>query len=110
MDFLNNNVVSTIIGAIVGGIIAIIAGDIAYHRQRKDTEEKEVRENFKNKAELSINECFIVNGDNIREICIIPCPYKAKLNKNGFIDTEISKVYSNKEKLKPKSRILKNYA
>lgn len=100
MDFLNNNVVSTIIGAIVGSIITIIAGDISYRRQRKDAEKKEIRENFKNKAELSVNECFRVDGDNVREICVIPCPYKAKLNKDGFIDTEISKVYSNKQKLK----------
>ena len=108
MDFLNNNVVSTIIGAIVGGIIAIIAGDITYRRQRKDAEKKEIRENFKNKAELSVNECFKVNGDNVREIYVIPCPYKAKLNKDGFIDTEISKVYSNKQKLKHEIIYLEN--
>lgn len=82
MDFLNNNVASTIIGAIVGGIIAIIAGDITCRRQRKDVKEKEDRENFKKN--------------------------KAKPNKNGFIDTEISKAYSNKEKLKHEIIYLEN--
>ena len=108
MDFLNNNVISTVIGAIIGGVIAIIAGDIAYRRQRKDAERKEIRENFKNKAELSINEWFKVNGDNVKEIYAIPCPYTAKLNNNGFVDTEIPKSYSNKEKLKREIIYLEN--
>ena len=86
VDFWNSNFVS----AVTGGLIAIAASIVTYRLQRKDAEKKEIRENFKNKAELSVNECFKVNGDNVREISVIPCPYKAKLNKDGFIDTEIS--------------------
>lgn len=104
MDFWNSNFVS----AVTGGLIAIVASIVTYRLQRKDAEKKEIRENFKNKAELSVNECFRVDGDNAREIHVIPCPYKAKLNKDGFVDTEISKVYSNKEKLKHEIIYLEN--
>lgn len=104
MDFWNSNFVS----AVTGGLIAIAASIVTYRLQRKDAEKKEIRENFKNKAELSVNECFKVNGDNVREISVIPCPYKAKLNKDEFIDTEISKVYSNKQKLKHEIIYLEN--
>ena len=104
MDFWNSNFVS----AVTGGLIAIAASIVIYRLQRKDAEKKEIRENFKNKAELSVNECFKVNGDNVREIHVIPCPYKAKLNKDGFIDTEISKVYSNIEELKREIIYLEN--
>ena len=48
MDFWNSNIIATL----VGGLIAIIASSITYHMQRKDAERKEIRENFKHKAEL----------------------------------------------------------
>ncbi len=108
MDFWNSNIVATITGAIVGGLIAIVASIVTYRMQRKDAEKKEIRENFKNKAELSINEWFKDNGDNTKEIYVIPCPYIAKLNNEGFIDTEIPKAYSNKEKLKREIIYLEN--
>ena len=108
MDFWNSNIVATITGAIVGGLIAIVASIVTYRMQRKDAEKKEIRENFKNKAELSINEWFKDNGDNTKELYVIPCPYIAKLNNEGFIDTEIPKAYSNKEKLKREIIYLEN--
>lgn len=104
MDFWNSNIVATL----VGGLIAIIASSITYRMQRKDAERKEIHENFKNKAELSINEWFKVNGDNVKEIYAIPCPYTAKLNDNGLVDTEIPKLYSNKGKLKREIIYLEN--
>ena len=108
MEFWNNNIVATITGAIVGGLIAIAASIVTYRMQRKDAEKKEIRENFKHKAELAVNEWFKDNGDNVKEIYVIPCPYIAKLNNEGFIDTEIPKVYSNKEKLKREIIYLEN--
>ena len=108
MEFWNNNIVATITGAIVGGLIAIAASIVTYHMQRKDAEKKEIRENFKHKAELAVNEWFKDNGDNVKEIYVIPCPYIAKLNNEGFVDTEIPKVYSNKEKLKREIIYLEN--
>lgn len=104
MDFWNSNFVS----AVTGGLIAIAASIVTYRLQRKDAEKKEIRENFKNKAELSINEWFKDNYYNTKEICVIPCPYIAKLNNEGFIDIEIPKVYSNIEKLKCEIIYLEN--
>ena len=60
MDFWNSNIVATITGAIVGGLIAIVASIVTYRMQRKDAEKKEIRENFKHKAEL-----LAIDGDNI---------------------------------------------
>ena len=108
MDFWNNNIVATVTGALVGGLIAMTASGITYRMQRKDAEKKEIRENFKHKAELTVNEWFKDNGDNVKEIYVIPCPYIAKLNNEGFVDTEIPKVYSNKEKLKREIIYLEN--
>lgn len=108
MDFWNSNIVATIAGTVVGGLIAAIASNITYRMQQKDAEKKELRENFKQKAELAVNEWFEHNGCNVKEMHVIPCPYDAKLDSDGLVGTKIPKIYSNIEKLKRKVIFLEN--
>lgn len=87
MDFWNSNIVATITGAIIGGLIAIIASIVTYRMQQKDAERKEIRENFKHKAEFFAPDSFNVPSEKLhsaKEIDVVLCPYKVCLHNNGI--------------------------
>ena len=108
MDFWNSNIVATVTGAIVGGIIAIIASSITYYWQRKDTERKEIRENFKYKAELRADRSLDVRDKRVEIINVVFCSYKVVLDKNGFADISYSEKITDFTKLKQAVIYLEN--
>ena len=103
MDFWNSNIVATVVGAIVGGVIAIIAGDIAYRRQRKDAEKKERWECFKHKGELDVSNGAEIPNEkiyNAQNMHVIFCSYNVILDKDGEIAVSYPKGISNSKQLK----------
>lgn len=100
LDFLNNNQgLVAILGVVVGWLLSSLSERRLYKRQKEDALDKERRDRFSRKAEFSVNESFIVKGDNAKEIHIILCPYTAAIDKDGFVSTTISKDYANKNML-----------
>ena len=80
MEFWNNNIIATVTGAIVGGVIAIIASGVTHHWQRKDAERREIRENFKHKAELLASDGANVPNEKLydsQNINVLFCSYEA---------------------------------
>ena len=99
LGFFNNNPgLISALGVLVGSI-SLIVSCLIYKMQKDDDFKKEKRERFERKAELSVNEDFIVKGNNAKELHIIPCPYSVRLGKDGYIYTAISKRYADKNKL-----------
>ena len=90
MDSSISSIVAAVVGAIIGGAIAIISGEITYRRQRRDNIEREQRENFKHKAELNTNEWFEARGNNIKMISVTCCSYEPSL-VGGEIEINYSK-------------------
>lgn len=86
------------LGAIIG-LASLFMSCLIYKMQKKDDIEREKRDRFSRKAEFSVNESFVVNGDNAKEMHIILCPYTAAVNKDGFVSTTIPKDYANKNML-----------
>ena len=111
MDFWNSNIVATITGAIVGGLIAIVASIVTYRMQRKDAEKKEIRENFKHKAEL-----LAIDGANItseklydtQNVNVLFCSYHTSLDKNGEVTVKYPKGIRNLESLKSHTIFFEN--
>lgn len=111
MDFLNSNIVATTTGALVGGLIAIIASSITYHRQRKDAERKEIRENFKHKAELLASDGANIPSEKLydaQNIDALFCSYQASLNKEGEVTVRYPKGIHNSKELKRHTIFLEN--
>lgn len=108
MEFWNNNIVATITGAIVGGLIAIAASIVTYRMQRKDAEKKEIRENFKHKAELDYDEWFEDNGGNAKCLEVILCTYEASLDKYDDVDISYPPGLKNIKNLKKKYYYFEN--
>lgn len=111
MDFWNSNIVATTTGALVGGLIAIIASSITYHRQRKDAERKEIRENFKHKAELLASDGANIPSEKLydaQNIDALFCSYQASLNKEGEVTVRYPKGIHNSKELKRHTIFLEN--
>ena len=104
MDFLNSNVAS----AIVGGIIAIVAGDIMYRRQKRDDKKREMRENFKHKAELHTEKFFDARNKEVKKKQIIVCSYGPKLDRNGEVICALPKGIKETAKLEKEYVYLEN--
>lgn len=111
MDFWNSNIVATITGAIVGGLIAIIASIITHCMQRKDAEEKENRENFKHKAELLAFDSLSIPSEKLydaQNIDVLFCSYQINIGKSGVIGIKYPKSICNPKSLKRHSIYLEN--
>lgn len=109
LDFLNNNSGFTaLLGVVLGWFLSSVSNKRIYKLQKKDEQDKERRERFKKKAELSVIKDYRDGYNCIKELHIIPCPYEAKLDKNGQVETVISRKYANIEKLQRKVIYLKN--
>ena len=111
MDFWNSNIVATTTGALVGGLIAIIASSITYHRQRKDAERKEIRENFKHKAELLASDGANIPSEKLydaQNVDALFCSYQASLNKEGEVTVRYPKGIHNSKELKRHTIFLEN--
>ena len=99
LGFFNNNPgLISALGVLVGSI-SLIVSCLIYKMQKDDDFKKEKRERFERKAEHSVNEDFIVKGNNAKELHIIPCPYSVRLGKDGYVYTAIPKRYADKNKL-----------
>lgn len=111
MDFWNSNIVATVTGAIIGGFIAMAASSITYRRQRKDAEKKEIRENFKYKAELLASDGANIPSKKLydaKNINAIFCSYQANLNKRGEVTVRYPKGIHNSKELKRHTIFLEN--
>ena len=107
MDFWNSNIIATLIG----GLIAIIASSITYHMQRKDAERKEIRENFKHKAELLVSDGANIPSEKLydaQNINALFCSYQAILNKEGELTVKYPKGIHNSKELKRHTIFLEN--
>lgn len=111
MDFWNSNIVATVTGAIIGGLIAIIASIVTHRMQRKDAEKKEIRENFKHKAELLASDGANIPSKKLydaQNINALFCSYQASLDKNGEVDVKYPKGIHNSKSLKRHTIFLEN--
>lgn len=111
MEFWNNNTIATVTGAIVGGVIAIIASGITHHWQRKDAERREIRENFKHKAELLASDGANVSSEKLydsQNINVLFCSYEASLDDNNNIAIKYPKGIRNTKGLKRHTIFLEN--
>ena len=111
MDFWNSNIVATVTGAIIGGLIAIIASIVTYRMQRKDAEKKEIRENFKHKAELLASDGASISSEKLydaQNINALFCSYQTSLDKNGEVAVKYPKGIRNSESLKRHTIFLEN--
>lgn len=80
LDFLNNNAgFVAILGVIVGWALSSLTSLFLYRRQKKDDEEKDKRERFKNKARFTIRSKFEVREEQIKQkLSVILCSYDVK--------------------------------
>lgn len=111
MDFWNSNIVATVTGAVIGGFIAMTASSITYRRQRKDAEKKEIRENFKHKAELLASDGVNIPNEKLydaKNINAVFCSYRASLNKRGEVTVRYPKGIHNSKELKHHTIFLEN--
>lgn len=85
---------NAVIGAIVGGTIALIGNAINRHYNKKDEVEKDRKERFKQKAELYIDKNPKTNADTVK-MEVIFTEYNAKLDKNGYAEIIYPKEHKN---------------
>lgn len=111
MEFWNNNIIATVTGAIVGGVIAIIASGITHYWQRKDAERREIRENFKHKAELLASDGGNIPSEKLydsQNINVLFCSYEASLDYNNNIAIKYPKGIRYTKGLKRHTIFLEN--
>lgn len=101
LDFLNNNAgFVAILGVIVGWILSSATSLILYRRQKKDDEEKDIKECFKHKAEFIYNQWFRDDGDNVKRLETVFCTYQPSIDRSGTIDISYPKNLLDKSKIK----------
>ena len=86
LDFLNNNPgFVAILGVVIGWALSSVSDRKLYKRQKRDALDKERRDCFAAKAELSYNRYFEDRGDNVERIEIVLCSYEPFLDKSGNV-------------------------
>lgn len=112
LDFLNSNAgLVAILGVVVGWVLSSITSFILYCRQKKDDEEKDAKERFKDKAELLASDGANIPTERLydaKNIDALFCSYQTRLDKNGNIDIKYPKGIRNSKELKRHTIFLEN--
>lgn len=99
LDYLNDNpglvavasAISGLVGVVLGWGLNIISDSIKHNRLKKEEEEKERRERFKNKARFAMCNKFDVREEQVsQKVSVVLCSYAAEM-KNGFVEIRYPK-------------------
>lgn len=103
LDFLNSNAgFVAILGVIVGWALSSMTTLILYRRQKKDNEEKDVKERFRHKAEFIYSQRLKNEGGDIRRLEATFCTYQPSIGKDNTIEVTYPKELLDRTKTKTK--------
>lgn len=103
LDFLNNNAgFVAILGVIVGWALSSMTTLILYRRQKKDDEEKDIKERFKHKAEFIYSQRPKNEGGDIRRLEATFCTYQPSIGKDDMVEVTYPKELLSRNKMKMK--------
>lgn len=116
LDYLNDNpglvavvsAISGLVGVILGWGLNIVSDSIKHNRLKKEEEEKEQRDRFKNKARFAMCNKFDVREEQVsQKVSVVLCSYEAEM-KNGFVEVRYPKGLLRADNLKNEHFYFKN--
>lgn len=101
LDFLNSNAgFVAILGVIVGWALSSMTTLILYRRQKKDNEEKDVKERFRHKAEFIYSQRFKNERGDIKRLEVTFCTYQPSIGKDDMVEVTYPKELLSRNKMK----------
>ena len=101
LDFLNSNAgFVAILGVIVGWALSSMTTLILYRRQKKDNEEKDVKERFRHKAEFIYSQRLKNERGDIKRLEVTFCTYQPSIGKDDMVEVTYPKELLSRNKMK----------
>lgn len=116
LDYLNDNpglvavvsAISGLVGVVLGWGLNIVSDSIKHNRLKKEEEEKEQRERFKNKARFAMSNKFDAREEQVsQKVSVVLCSYEAEM-KNGVVKIRYPKGLLKADNLKYEHFYFKN--